>query len=160
MFAAGFLVYLGGTGVALAEEEFPGPFSEAAGYSCPVACTVCHTTPEGGLANINPFGATVLGNGLKIGDPASLATVVANIRANPTLDSDGDGFFDWQEFENQTDPSKANLPISCPTYGCGARIAPLPSDGQSRGGVLLLLGLGLGVVVRRALRSRAVQSAG
>jgi hypothetical protein len=143
------------TTAAFARPEYPGAFSEAAGYDCPVPCTLCHATSEGGPTNIGPYFSTILGNGLQPGKPETLKTVVANIRAKMTLDTDGDGSFDFQEFDAGTDPTRANTPIYCPTYGCGATIAPSRAAAPASKplpyvvGALSVLGFALTRVMRR-----------
>jgi hypothetical protein len=140
--------------VAQAEPEFAGAFAEAAGYDCPVPCTLCHASSEGGLSSIGPYYPVVFSPQL-IGNPDYLKTAVANIRSQPTLDTDGDGKFDWQEFDEGTDPTRANTPMYCPTYGCGATIAPSRAAAPASKplpyavGALSVLGFALTRLVRR-----------
>lgn len=149
------------TSAALAEEDYPGPFSEAAGYDCPVQCLVCHTDAAGGADKLNPFGFNAFLNGILPGQPGTVRLAVANMRMKPDLDSDMDGVKDFQEFENHTDPSKQNTPITCIGYGCGARIAkPAPPSSSSSApyviGALSVLGF-LGGRAAQRRRSRAAR---
>ncbi|HEY8945433.1 MAG TPA: hypothetical protein VIM73_14280 [Polyangiaceae bacterium] len=139
---------------ASAEEEFPGPFSEAAGYECPAPCTLCHTIPQGGKEYLTLFGAVVWGSGVMPGKPETLAKAVATIRANTEQDTDGDGTPDWKEFELQTDPSRPNSPLYCPTYGCGASVAPPTARSGPTRSVLGVLGALIFVVVLATRRRR------
>lgn len=112
---------------ASAEEPFPGAIQKAANIPCTPTCLLCHFGVPGTLANFGqPFGRTVLANGVQPGNPDSFNAVVANLREKKT-DSDGDGKIDVDELAvgsnpNDTDP-KAEL---CgPLYGCGAQLAPV-----------------------------------
>ncbi|HEY8944090.1 MAG TPA: thrombospondin type 3 repeat-containing protein [Polyangiaceae bacterium] len=138
---------------AQARDSYPGPFSEAAGYDCPVPCTLCHTSLAG--KDVGPYFTVVATSGVVPDNPDSMKTVVANIRSQRTLDTDGDGKFDWQEFDEGTDPTRANTPMYCPTYGCGATIAPSRAAAPASKplpyvvGALSVLGFALTRVVRR-----------
>jgi hypothetical protein len=150
--------------VARAEADFPAAFREAAGLRCIPQCTLCHVSPAGGLS-FNPFGVNVFANGVIKGDPSSLVEVVAALRTK-AVDSDTDGVNDVDEFENGGDPSKPNVELGCPTYGCGARIAePNAQMSNSTPSVILALSaLGLAIVraasvARRVRRSTALSRA-
>ncbi len=114
---------------AHAEQTFPGAIQEAAGIPCTPTCLLCHTAIPGTLANLKqPFGLTVLRNGIVPGHPESMHTVVTNLR-DKKVDTDGDGKLDVDELAvgsnpNVTDPTAE---LCGPLYGCGAHLAPPPS---------------------------------
>lgn len=150
-----------GATAAQAREEYPARLQERLGMGeCLPTCTLCHTVPTGGLENLNlPIGAILGGITNSVDAPSNLPMLLESLEAANT---DGDDLSDLAELRAGRNPGvHGDASICSPTYGCGARIAPLSADagGQGRGGVLLLLGLGLGVVVRRALRSRAAERA-
>ena len=113
---------------ARAEPTFPGAIQEAAGIPCTPTCLLCHFTIPGEDSNWHqPFGDAVVANGLKPGEPASLNTVVANLRSK-MVDSDGDGKLDVDELAAGTNPNDPapGAEVCGPQYGCGAHIAPPP----------------------------------
>lgn len=77
-----------------------------------------------------------------------------NVNALP-CDSDGDSRSDIDELKDGTDPNVKDTKgdASCPTYGCGASIAPLPADRSDTGrGVALVSALGVGLLLARRFR--------
>jgi hypothetical protein len=124
----GFMLAMSFALHASAEQPFPGAIQEAASIPCTPTCLLCHTDIPGTRDNLKqPFGLTVLRNGIQPGHPESMQTVIANLR-DRKVDTDSDGKLDVDELAvgsnpNLTDP-KAEL---CgPEYGCGAHLAPAP----------------------------------
>jgi len=118
---------------ASAEQSFPGAIKEAGSIPCTPTCLLCHTEIPGSIGNLKqPFGLTVLGNGIVPGHPESMHTVVANLRSK-MVDTDGDGKLDVDELAAGSDPNKKdpNAEICGPTYGCGAHVAAAPPSART-----------------------------
>jgi hypothetical protein len=141
-----------------AEPEFPGAIQEAAGIPCTPTCLLCHTAIPGTLANLKqPFGLTVLANGVQPNHPESMHTVVARLR-DMKIDTDLDGKLDVDELaigSNPNDPDP-RVEICGPTYGCGAHLAPAPPPARAPILWWLVAALALSALgVARRLRSSA-----
>src|SRR5690606_18822801 len=54
--AVGALLLSTWSGVAAASQTYPAAVQEALDTPCPPPCTVCHTTPTGGLGQLTKFG--------------------------------------------------------------------------------------------------------
>jgi len=136
--------------VSQARPEYPGRLQERVGMGdCVPVCTLCHTVPEGGADRLNAMSAPIWGIPLSE-QPQPLPPTL------DTLDSDGDMAFDGAELRAGTHPFvTGNTPICNPTYGCGARIAPLSPESAGRTAWLLLGGLGLVALARRIRRRDA-----
>lgn len=141
---------------ASAEPDFPGAIKEYGSIPCTPTCLLCHTEIPGNAKNVNPlFGVTVLTHGLTRRDPTSLQTVVDRLRKEE-VDTDHDGKLDVDELAAGSDPNKAeaSAELCGPLYGCGARVAPPPSEPRApaTGWVVTLLTL-LALVAARRTRS-------
>jgi hypothetical protein len=115
------------------------------------ACTICHTTPTGGLGTANtPFGVYMRSRGLRAYDLFSLQTALDANKAE-MQDSDGDGDTDYAEILSGNDPN-GNAGGETPNFGFACSLAKpgrAPSVlGRYAPFALLLL------FTRRYLRSR------
>jgi MYXO-CTERM domain-containing protein len=165
-------------GVARASQSFPGAIQEhlmktGDAPPCPVSCTLCHTSPAGGVATVRaegftdnlrgqsavafnnrnrmPPGALTAGDATTVG-PALDALEKLDCAAMPgkVCDSDGDGFPDIQELRAGTNPDGPGDLGECPMYGCGASsIAPSAARPREVQGAWLLAALGVLVLARR-----------
>lgn len=94
---------------------------------CTPPCTLCHRDLQGGRGTVSqPFGLSMMANGLTYADPPSLASALAALRAK-AIDSDGDGAVDVDELSQGNDPDvpgPGQLCLELPRYGCGAHVAP------------------------------------
>ena len=108
-------------------------------------CTLCHTTIEGekGTAT-KPFARTLIGYGLIAGDTATLGTILEQMKAKGTDDSDGDEVGDIAEIEQGRDPNinditgKGPDDYPPPSYGCTVR-AVAHGRRDAKGGTMLAL---------------------
>ncbi len=127
------------------------------------SCLLCHSSSLGGPGNINgSFGADFLdaamdvvgfGGGLPTFGPNSLESVIADATFR-AADSDGDGFSNDVEFQDNTDPAdNVNSNTTgggSDSGGCGM-ITPTkkPNGRTPPGALLLLLPLGLAFHLRQ-----------
>lgn len=139
---------------ASASPAFPGVVRETLALGSAPQCTLCHSTPSGGLGTATTGFATYLrSRGLKAGDTGALRTALQAMIAEKH-DTDGDGVPDADELKNGTDPG-GTVDASVPPveYGCGgAHVAPrgAPSSRGAIGALALALALGAALVRRRA----------
>jgi len=143
--------------MALATPDFPAAMATDLGVACAPACTVCHTTINGGAGTVTqPFGRQLQIYGLVKYDQASLASALNQMTTNK-IDSNCNGMIDTDELKNNcTDP---NINVQCDggtsalgdvvIYGCGTS----PSGPGSAAAAIAALLIG-GVAARR-LRRRA-----
>ncbi len=167
---------------AQASPSFPGAIMDyltltGEAPSCPPACLLCHTSPQGGVLTVRDMGFTrnirnqsSIGYDLRgrrppgpLGD-ADETTVGPALQALETLDcysdpghvcdSDHDGVPDVAELRAGTNPDGPGGLVDCPQYGCGAKasIAPSPRSPHELDGALLFAAVGVLVVVRRRRR--------
>jgi hypothetical protein len=118
---------------AAAERIFPAAVSETVGLSCTPSCLLCHTRPEGGIANLGPVGHQLLDN-LRVHNRDSLISSLRCLHERNCpdvadsvydLDSDGDGVSNIEEIYQGRSPTEPGATGLCgPTYGCGARVEP------------------------------------
>jgi MYXO-CTERM domain-containing protein len=165
-------------GVARASQSFPGAIQDwleknGGAPPCPVACTLCHTSPAGGVATVRvtgftdnlrgqsavgfnmrmrmPPGALTAGDATTVG-PAleALATLDCASKPGAICDSDGDGAPDILELKAGLNPDGAGDLGECPQYGCGASsVAPPVSRPREVHGAWFLAALGALVLGRR-----------
>ena len=150
----GFLLVMSLTLHAYAEGTFPGAIQQAAGIPCAPTCVLCHTEIPGNIGNLKqPFGLQVLRSGVKPGDPSSMYTVVATLRAN-SVDTDRDGKLDVDELAAGTNPNTPdpNAELCGPLYGCGAHLAAAPPP--EHGGMPWRLACGIGLMALICARRR------
>jgi hypothetical protein len=156
---AGLVVLLSASS-AQAEPTFPAAIQAAAGIPCAPPCTLCHTTSPGTAATATKaFAVTVITHGLIPGQPESLTTVVARLRADPPVDTDGDGTPDVVELADGTDPSdpRPGSQLCGPLYGCaGGHIAKVPPRPADRAPWLFASALAL-LLLSRMRRARAAR---
>lgn len=178
--ATAFLVV---TRPAVAFPEFPGIVLDTLSQpatpggpvlTCPPPCMVCHDTPTGGLGTANqPFAVNLAKvPGVSFLTEANLPQALAGLETLPCqrvedpgcspdamtmctgqCDADGDGTPDVQALRTGKNPNGGGV-LACPTYGCGARIAPIrprrPIDGTA-----VLAALGALVVLASRWRRRS-----
>jgi len=145
--------------LALATPDFPAAMASDLGVTCVPACTVCHTTINGGAGTVTqPFGRQMQVYGLVKYDQASLANALNQMTTNK-IDSNCNGMMDTDELKNNcTDP---NIATQCDggtsalgdvvIYGCGASPSGPGSAPAGAGAVIAALLLG-GVLARRVRR--------
>jgi MYXO-CTERM domain-containing protein len=167
------------SGTALASQSFPGAMQEylegtpGGAPLCPPTCTLCHTSPAGGVETVRETGFTQ-----NIRDQSALAYMMRNMTGprplsaaepstvGPALqalekldcfnspdtnvcDSDMDGMADVEELRKGRDPDGPGLLAECPQYGCGASVAPVAARPYEVPGAWLVAALGALVFVRR-----------
>jgi len=123
---------------------------------CVPPCTLCHRDQNGASATVRlrdggkPFGDALMRlGGLKGLDRAGLAPALAALRAAGT-DSDGDAESDLDELAVGRDPNLPGASSFCgPTYGCEARVAPVPTRWAA---LLVLVAACLLMALRRGRR--------
>jgi hypothetical protein len=139
------------TASAQASRQFPSAISDALGMPCAPNCTICHATEAGGSGTVvKAFGrAAWIAGPIVKEDVDSLRRALSNMaKANPPIDSDGDGVTDLAELTAGNDPnSKGDARICGPNYGCGAHISRVPPARSGTalaiaGSVAALMGLG------------------
>jgi hypothetical protein len=145
---------------------YPAMVQQALNVPCPLQCTLCHNTTNGGPGDIRKPG---FGNSLELNfdlsgsQTGTLAPALqAAEAAMPPLDTDGDGVPDITELRAGEDPNVANGPPLCgsgsdqgPTYGC-VRVAPTGSvDGVATIAGIGTLLIGLSVLRRKRARTSA-----
>jgi hypothetical protein len=158
-----------------ASPEFPAAVQDALQLACAPPCTLCHTSPAGGSVNAEqPFVNNLLGMvtspPLAVGNMAQALTALETVPCSATADpgcqadptsmactgvcnADGDDTPDVQELRNGTNPNPGGADLKCPQYGCGARIAPIPS-GRPIDGTAALAALGMLVLLASRWRRR------
>ncbi len=121
--AVGALLLSTWSGVAAASQTYPAAVQEALDTPCPPPCTVCHTTPTGGLGQLTKFGENLKLQGpLPPSSPDFVDDALASLEQT---DSDGDGTNDIDELIADQNPAVAgDTPYCVLTYGCGARVEP------------------------------------
>lgn len=155
---AGLVVFLSASS-AHAEPTFPAAIQTAAGIPCAPPCTLCHTTSPGTKETATkPFALTLLENGLVTGQPDTMATAIAKLRAS-MADTDHDGTPDVVELADGTDPSnpRPDVQLCGPLYGCaGGHIAKVPPRPADRAPWLFASALAL-LLLSRMRRARAAR---
>lgn len=125
--------------VARATPNFPAAISQDLQLSVTPACTICHSSNEGGAGTVvKPFGKYLVSRGLAPFDESSLAGSLAAAQGEHH-DTDGDGISDIDALKQGLDPngSPSGAPqIEDPSFGCKA-------TGDTGGTALLLLVVGL-----------------
>lgn len=137
-----------------ASAGFPGVVQQALGASAPPQCTVCHTTPAGGLGTATqPLAVYLKSRGLVPGDDASLRGALQAM-VGEGHDSNGDGKTDADALRAGEDPNGA-VDASVPpvAYGCGARVAAGRSADASAALLALAAVAALTAPRRRARRA-------
>lgn len=121
------LVGVGLSRPAAASSAFPEVVRETLGAKSSPPCTVCHTTPSGGIGTANTnFGNYLRSRGLQAGDVASLRTALQAAEGEKH-DSNGDGKTDTEALRAGEDPnltSTSEEPMEARSYGCGAHVSP------------------------------------
>lgn len=142
-----------------AHSTFPTLIQSDLNMPCTPSCTICHRDNLGGFGTVvEPFGKSMQADGLSFVE-ASLAPTLNKLEQAGT-DSDGDGIPDITELRAGEDPNGSldlcSQAALAPRYGCGAHIAPRPSQdsGALLGALLTSLVLGAGLH-RNAQRARA-----
>lgn len=96
-----------------ASPSYSPALARALDMRCPPACTLCHTSAQGGLLTANtPFGIAVRRANLPCCDANALPRVLATLEANAT-DSDQDDIPDVLELRNGTDPNSDAESLAC-----------------------------------------------
>ena len=121
--ALGALLIAAWSGAAAASQTYPAEVLEALGTKCPLPCTVCHTTPTGGIGQLTKFGENLKLQGpLPPSSPDLVAPALASLAQ---ADTDGDGTNDIDELLDDQNPNiVGDAPYCVLTYGCGARVEP------------------------------------
>jgi len=136
-------------GAALASPVYPSTLTDFVGAPCAPTCSVCHSTPAGGVGTaVQPFAVALIDGGLTGGsDTATLDTALGAMDAAGT-DSDGDGIADLDELGAGDDPNGGEpfCDVLTPTYGCLNQANTAPS------GLAVLLGMLVLVWRRTAFR--------
>jgi MYXO-CTERM domain-containing protein len=164
-------------GVALGSQSFPGAIMEHLTKTgdapvCPPTCTLCHTSPAGGVATVRAYGFTdnlrgqssvawnarnrmppgplMAGDASTVG-PAIDALEKLDCAAAPgkPCDSDGDKIPDVAELRAGSNPDGPGELAECPQYGCGASVAPIAARPRELPGAWLMAALGVLVLARR-----------
>jgi ABC-type transporter Mla subunit MlaD len=120
-------------GQAMASEDYSRELERLADTPCVPPCTLCHRDQNGGFGSVRlkdggkPFGDALMQlGGLKGSDRSGLAPALETLRQAGT-DSDGDAEPDLEELTAGRDPNLPGASSFCgPTYGCEARVAPMP----------------------------------
>jgi hypothetical protein len=119
---------------ASATPNFPTFIQQYWDLSYTPPCTLCHTSPTGGLGTVNtPFGVFMRSRGLSAYDLSSLQNALDADRYERE-DSDGDGVPDYQELLDGTDPNVngAGTAGPAPQYGFSCAASPgLPASGRA-----------------------------
>jgi hypothetical protein len=142
------LAVLTSTGLARAEEPFPGALQEAAGLPCAPSCLICHTTNPGNITSwpTKPFGFFMGTNGVnKTTGEAGVKKAFEMYKADPTKAAGLARLLAGQDPDTGSELCQI-------TYGCGAHIAKdAPRDDWS--GLLFVAGaMGFGALLRRTKR--------
>jgi MYXO-CTERM domain-containing protein len=164
-----------------ASESFPGAILEhltktGAAPVCAPACTLCHTSPSGGVETVRDDGFTANLRGqsayawnvvrmrmppsqLLAGDPSTVGPALDALEKLPcqetdppsatACDSDKDGAPDVAELRLGLNPDGPGELGECPQYGCGASIAPVAARPAELSGAWLAAALAALVVARR-----------
>lgn len=127
---------------AHASRTFSDEIAEALGASRAPACTVCHQRGDNGVAVPTPFSSSLASFGFDRRRADSIGPALSALEVAAT-DSDGDGVGDVAELRAQRDPNVAEA------GGCSVAGGAPTSRGK---GLLVLLGVGLTLVSRRARR--------
>ena len=91
-------------------------------------CTICHTTPNGGLGTATkPLAVYLRSRGLVAEDEASLRNALT-AAAGERHDTDQDGVIDTDELKAGTDPNGAGADLPPVQYGCGNVSGAQPSS--------------------------------
>jgi hypothetical protein len=120
-------------GRANASADYSSELERLGHTPCVPPCTLCHRDQDGSFGTVRlseggkPFGDALMRlGGLEGSDRSGLAPALETLRQAGT-DSDGDAEPDLEELTAGRDPNLPGAGSFCgPTYGCGARVAPLP----------------------------------
>ena len=134
-----------------ASSAFPEVVRETLGARSAPPCTVCHTSPSGGIGTANTsFGTYLRSRGLQAGDDTSLLTALRAAEGEKH-DSNGDGKPDTEALRAGEDPnlpSTSEEPQEPRSYGCGAQVSP-QSLGADASYLAVLAVAVVGLVCRR-----------